>query len=115
MAKQSLAEGRFQDLMVSNHLSAGMAREYRFAYPRRWRFDFAWPAWKFAVEVDGLGWRGRPGRHQTAIGFLADAEKYEAAMLAGWTVYRVPSPWMKNRPDEVVAVIKSMFTQEENE
>ena len=25
---------------------------------------------------------------------LQDAEKYEAALLAGWRVYRVPGPWI---------------------
>ena len=25
---------------------------------------------------------------------MADAEKYEAALRLGWTVYRVPGPWV---------------------
>lgn len=60
--------------------------------PRRWRFDFAWPEQKVAVEIEGLLFKG--GRHQRIKGFLADAEKYEAALLQGWTVYRVPGPWV---------------------
>jgi very-short-patch-repair endonuclease len=64
-------------------------REYRFDESpdkRRWRFDFAWPDRRFAVEVEGLTRQG--GRHQTIGGFEKDAEKYHAAMLQGWTVYR---------------------------
>ena len=34
------------------------------------------------------------GGHQTVKGVLQDAEKHEAALLAGWRVYRVPGPWI---------------------
>ena len=113
MAKQSIAEGRFQDLMSSYAMDEGMVRELQFAPPRRWRFDFAWPARWLAVEVEGLGRGGAPGRHQRIGGFVADAEKYEAAMLAGWIVYRVPSLWLRTRPVEVAAVIGAMLREEE--
>ncbi len=61
-------------------------REYRFHPRRRWRFDFAWPAHRFAVEVEGITHEG--GRHQRVDGFNKDLEKYEAALLDGWKVYR---------------------------
>lgn len=31
-------------------------REFRFQSDRRWRFDFAWPLRRFAVEVEGGIW-----------------------------------------------------------
>ena len=62
-------------------------REYRFAPPRRWRFDLAWPALKVAVEVEGGSWVG--GRHSRPGGFEKDAEKYNEAVIAGWRVLRV--------------------------
>ena len=63
-------------------------REYTFDNSgRKWRFDFAWPSLMFAVEVEGLTHDG--GRHQRIQGFENDLEKYQAAMLQGWTVYRV--------------------------
>lgn len=62
-------------------------REYKFHATRRWRFDFAWPERKIAVEVEGGKWTR--GRHQRPDGFEKDAEKYNAAALAGWFVYRV--------------------------
>jgi len=68
-------------------------REYRFAPPRRWRFDFCWPEHHVAVEIQGVRWSGYGG-HQTAKGIVSDAEKMEAAQLLGYTVYAVPGPWI---------------------
>lgn len=53
---------------------------------RRWRFDFAWPDRRLAVECEGGTHSG--GRHVRGEGFAADAEKYNAAALQGWTVLR---------------------------
>lgn len=61
-------------------------REHRFDAVRRWRFDFAWPALRVAVEAEGGIWSG--GRHTRGAGFEADMTKYNAAAVAGWTVLR---------------------------
>lgn len=63
--------------------------EYRFAPPRRWRFDFAWTGEdvKLAVEVDGGGWNN--GRHSRGLGMRNDCEKFAEAMIRGWRVLRV--------------------------
>ena len=82
-------------------------REYRFDTKRRWRFDFAWPHAKFAVEVEGLTHDG--GRHQRMGGFEKDCEKYEAAMLQGWTVYRVTHARIKT--GRAIKVIKQMVSE----
>lgn len=62
-------------------------REYAFAKPRRYRFDFAFPAQKVAVEVEGGRWVG--GRHTSPVGFAKDCEKYNTAAVLGWCVLRV--------------------------
>ncbi len=62
-------------------------REYRFAAPRRWRFDFAWPGRMVAVEVEGGTWSD--GRHSRGAGYEKDLEKYNEATLLGWRVLRV--------------------------
>lgn len=77
-------------------------REYRFHPTRRWRFDFAWPELKLAVEIEGITFYGKNkngsmklGRHQTAKGLTNDCEKYGEAMLLKWDVYRCTQEFVK--------------------
>lgn len=60
--------------------------EYRFHPERRWRFDYAWPDRKIAVEQEGAVWA--QGRHTRGSGFVKDIEKYNAAAALGWCVLR---------------------------
>lgn len=61
--------------------------EQRFHKTRRWRFDFAWPDYKVACEVEGGTWTH--GRHTRGLGFQKDCTKYNEAALLGWLVLRV--------------------------
>jgi hypothetical protein len=81
-----VSAGTFAAVIVAAGLPAPI-REHRFAPPRRWRFDYAWPAHRLALEVEGGTWSG--GRHVRGRGYEADCEKYNAAALLGWTVLRV--------------------------
>lgn len=73
-------------------------REHKFALklepPRQWRFDFAWEGQCIAIEVEGGTWSG--GRHVSGAGFEKDLLKYNAATLAGWSVYRVTGKMVKD-------------------
>lgn len=60
--------------------------EFRFNPDRKWRFDYAWPASKVALEVEGGVWT--EGRHTRGKGFLADIEKYNCAACRGWRILR---------------------------
>ncbi len=84
--------------------------EYRFDEVRRWRFDFAWPDLLFAVEVEGITYSG--GRHQRVEGFENDLEKYQAAMLQGWVVYRVCKKQIKNL--QALETVKRMLDWQRN-
>lgn len=75
-------------------LTEGMEREHEFAEGRRWRFDFAYPAIKVALEVEGGVFQ--KGRHTTGAGFTADVEKYNAAALDGWLVLRATAAHVKS-------------------
>ena len=80
-------------------------REYRFAPPRRWRFDFAWPELALALEVEGGIWI--QGRHTRPTGFAKDLEKYNTATLLGWRLLRV-TPEMVQDGSAVTFVKKAI-------
>lgn len=70
--------------------------EYPFAQTlgRKWRFDFAYPELKVAIEVEGGTWAA--GRHNTGAGMEKDMEKYNFAMLLGWVVLRFNDHMIEN-------------------
>jgi len=89
MPKQSKLE-QFFDLQLRSRVASGRfpeySAEYRFHPVRKWRFDFAWPKLKIAVEIDGGTWAS--GRHTRGGGYEKDCEKLNAAALLGWFVFR---------------------------
>jgi len=77
--------------------------EYRFAPPRRWRFDYAWPASKVALEVQGGVWTG--GRHSRGAAMLKEWEKLNTAAGLGWRMlYCQPADLLKTETIEALAV-----------
>jgi hypothetical protein len=63
--------------------------ELRFAPPRKWRFDYAWPEQKLALEVQGGLFSN--GRHVRGAALLREHEKLNAAAALGWRVlYTTP-------------------------
>lgn len=60
--------------------------EFRFFVGRLWRFDFAWPGQKVALEIEGGTFS--EGAHTRGKGFEEDCEKYNVAILLGWAVIR---------------------------
>ena len=63
-----------------------VVREHQFTDERRWRFDYAWPSIKVAVEINGFGFG-----HQAQQQIAADNEKANAAVLLGWRLLRFDS------------------------
>lgn len=87
-------------------LASGLPKptpEYRFDSVRRWRFDFSWPDHRVALEVEGGIWNG--GRHTRGAGFLRDMEKYNAATLQGWRIYRTTPDALLSR--ETMTMIRA--------
>ena len=104
MSEKSTAEETLA-LQLRGLKQGDWIREYKFALPRRWRFDFAHLERMIAIEVEGGIYV--QGRHTRGAGFEADLEKYQEAMRLGWNVYRV-SPRMVKRGD-VIQTIEILF------
>lgn len=88
-SRKSKVEARpdvFLKLLQQRFPGKEIVKEHRFHPVRMWRFDYAIPALKIAVEVDGAVWTG--GRHNRAAGYIADMEKLNTAASMGWLVLR---------------------------
>lgn len=83
--------------------------EYRFAPPRRWRFDKCWPDRRIALEVEGGTWH--QGRHQRPKGFEDDCVKYAEAALLGWRVLRVTAAMVHD--GRAIGLLKRAMDQTE--
>jgi len=68
--------------------------EYTFSKSRMFRFDYAIPSLKIAVEYEGL--MSGKSRHTTVTGYTTDTEKYNLATGLGWDVIRVTSINLKD-------------------
>jgi very-short-patch-repair endonuclease len=77
---ESELEGKFLNLVLSYHLPK-VTQQHQFHPQRQWRWDFCWPQFKLAVEIQGFG----PG-HNSYSGMSNDYEKHNEAILLGWRV-----------------------------
>jgi len=69
--------------------------QFQFHPARKWRFDFAWPDFKIAFEMEGAIWMRGGGGHSHPLGIEKDIEKYNAAAMLGWSVFRVTDKMLK--------------------
>lgn len=101
-AGQSTLGAEFELILRGAELK-GWTTELQFCPWRKWRFDYAWPELKVAVELDGLTARSM-GRHQSVMGFTRDCEKLNAAVLLGWKVLRFTQVSLRD-PDTVQKLV----------
>jgi very-short-patch-repair endonuclease len=62
-------------------------RELKFSPDRKFRFDWAVPAFKIAIEYEGGIFMEKSG-HNTGTHFTKDTDKYNLAQQLGWKVLR---------------------------
>ena len=77
----------FLKLLESKLKNVEVVKEFKFHPVRNWRFDYAFPDYQVAVEVDGGVWTG--GRHINPAGYINDMEKLNTAASMGWLVLRI--------------------------
>jgi len=82
-------------------------REYKFYVKRLWRFDYAIPKYKVAIEYEGL-FKPKTGKsgHTATGGYLKDIEKYNAATVAGWRVLRYTAKNYQNVLDDLRVIME---------
>ena len=98
---KSLLEKQFEALLKLKGF-IGYVKEYRFCPSRKWRFDFAFPTEKVAVEIEGGVWVN--GAHNRGAHFLSDMEKYNWATINGWKVLRYTNSNLKQGIFDLTAV-----------
>ena len=76
----------FTALLKREHIPEP-CEEWIFARPRKFRFDYAWPEIRLALEVEGGVYTKQA--HGSITGILRDMEKYNLAAVNGWRVLRV--------------------------
>ncbi len=84
----------------------GILRQYCFAMPRRFRFDFAFPDHRVAVEVDGGQWAPGGGRHAKD----SDRKKMNVAAALGWRVMHVSPDMLRSRPQEFFELLREALS-----
>lgn len=80
--KVSKIERRLEQQLADNPDIPVAQRNYFFLPDRDLELDFAWPALKLAVEVQGMA-------HRIKAKFKRDIEKRALALLAGWRILEV--------------------------
>lgn len=103
-------------VLIRKHTGEDVVAEYHFHPSRDWRFDFAIPARRVAIEVEGGAFNG--GRHIRPEGYLRDMEKYNEAAVSGWCVIRVlPSELLMLKTVRLIirAIIKNKSCQDHQE
>ena len=70
-----------------NQHAVELKTELRFDEKRKYRFDWAIPALKIAIEYEGGIFMQNSG-HNTAAHYTKDTDKYNLAQQLGWKVLR---------------------------
>jgi len=82
--------------------------QFRFHDTRKWQWDFSWPDYKLAVEIDGGAFVG--GGHGRGAQQAKDYDKMNTAVSDGWRVLRFNTAHMKY-PTEVATFVAEVLTK----
>lgn len=90
----------------------GLRNRLKLAGLKDWRFDFAFPDLKIAVEVEGGIFLKKKSRHTTGTGYQGDCEKYNNATLLGWQILRFTSQHVKS--GQALGMVEKLIKQASN-
>jgi hypothetical protein len=82
-------------------------QQFRFHPVRRYRFDFAWPAKRLALEFDGGTFGDTATSGHQGHGYANDCRKCNLATAIGWRVYHLSS--IMHKEGELTSVLQLMF------
>lgn len=106
-SRRSWLEERIAAFISSCGLPAPV-REFRFAPPRLFRFDFCWPELGIALEAEGGIWI--QGGHNRGAAYADDLDKYNLAAINGWRVFRISERQI--RDGSAFDLVHRILTQE---
>lgn len=98
-------EMRLQELCVNRSIK--LVPEYQFLNNRKFRFDWAFPDLRIAIEYEGIF--SEKSRHTNKIGYSRDAEKYNSAANRGWKVFRYTAINYKNMVKDLEQCISNSY------
>lgn len=111
--RASYLEEYFARLWRQHGCKCPLQAEYRFHPPRLFRFDFAWPDKKVAVEIEGGIYMAKGG-HTNVKGFNANCEKHNLATLDGWRFFRFTEKMLTNDPVGCVETVRKLLKAKES-
>jgi very-short-patch-repair endonuclease len=85
-------------------------QECRCIPKRRFRFDFAWPAAKVAVEIQGGIWSPDMA-HGRGWGIQRDYTKLNLAQAHGWIVLQLSTTQLRDAPGPFMDLVKRALEQ----
>lgn len=83
----------------------GYVTELKFDDVRKFRFDWAIPSLKIAIEYEGLF--SEKSGHLTVSGYTSDCIKYNLAVANGWRVLRYTAKNYLNLEKDLIRLIES--------
>lgn len=90
--------------VIQDQISDDIVPEYKFHPIRKWRFDYAIPTKKIAIEIEGGLWL--QGRHNRPVTMIKDFEKYNEAAILGWRILKY-TPSQVNNTAKIINDIKN--------
>ncbi len=84
--------------------------ELQFDEKRKFRFDYAIPSLKLAIEYEGI--MSAKSRHTTISGYSKDIEKYNLATCSGWHILRYTAKNYLNLETDLKKILTIKFKNE---